>query len=192
MSGPESITDHLKRYGSLAYGAFGTMMDIGLIVLGTLLVGLGVATLLAGFDLVGTLEDMSTGAMLGSALILAVVGMFALGLAAEGPLGRGRRLDGFGIWEVGIGRAIAAFLVGFGLLILDSLIVNIIADLPDVFARGSDGIHAVAVAGMIAVPLIGVPLSLLVRSLPDAYASYRRFDLPTVFVVWLITTLILL
>lgn len=192
MGQPDSAYSYLKRYGTLAYGAFGTMLDTGLIVVGTLLVGLGTSILLGGFDIFGSLPDLSTGAMLGSSLILAVVGMFFLGVAAEGPLGRGRQLSGYTIWEVGIGRSISGFLVGFGLLLVHSFVVGVIDDLPEVLARGAEGIHAAAVAGMVVVPLVAVPLSLLIRSLPEEYSWGRRYQIPAVFVVWVIATMILL
>ena len=190
--GGESPTERLKRYGILAYGAMGNMFDVGLVVLGTLFVGLGASVLLGGFDVVGSVGDMSTPAMLGSSIILIVVGMFALGVASEGPLGRGRRLVGFNIWEIGIGRAISAFFVGLVMLMIHQLTAGIVDDLPLVFLRGADGLHAVAVAGMVAVPLVGVPLSLLIRSLDDGYDWLKRYEVHSVFVVWLIATLILL
>lgn len=190
--GGESPTERLKRYGILAYGAMGNMFDVGLVVLGTLFVGLGLTVLLSGFDVVGSIADMSTPAMLGSSIILIVVGMFALGVASEGPLGRGRRLVGFNVWEIGIGRAISAFLVGLVMLMIHQLTAGIVADLPVVFLRGADGLRAVSVAGMVAVPLAGVPLSLLIRNLDDGYEWLKRYEVHSVFVVWLIATLVLL
>ncbi|REK21841.1 MAG: hypothetical protein DWQ40_03560 [Actinobacteria bacterium] len=188
----ESPVELLKRYGILAYGALGNMLDTGLVVLGTLLVGLGLTVLLSGFGVLGPIEDMSTVAMLASSLILIVVGLFALGVASEGPLGRGRRLVGFNIWEVGIGRALAAFLVGLGLLLAYRVLVEFVSDLPVVFMRGVDGLHAVSVSGMVAVPLVGVPLSLLLRSLPETYGWAKRYEIQAIFLVWLLSTLILL
>jgi hypothetical protein len=61
-----------------------------------------------------------------------------------------------------------------------------------VVLRGADGLHAVSVSGMIAVPLIGVPLSLLIRNLDDGYDWLKRYELHSVFVVWLVATLVLL
>lgn len=188
----ESPVELLKRYGILAYGALGNMLDTGLVVLGTLLVGLGLTVLLSGFGVLGPIEDMSTVAMLASSLILIVVGLFALGVASEGPLGRGRRLVGFNIWEVGIGRALAAFLVGLGLLLAYRVLVEFVSDLPVVFMRGVDGLQAVSVSGMVSVPLVGVPLSLLLRSLPETYGWAKRYEIQAIFLVWLLSTLILL
>jgi hypothetical protein len=188
-SRPESATGSLKHYGTLAYGAIGTMLDAGLVVVGTLFVSLGVATLVGGFGLVGQIE-MSTGAFLASALIVGIVGLFALGVAAEGPLGRGRRLVGYNIWEVGIARAIASFLVGFGFLVLQGFLVGFLDDLPAVVQRGAEGLHAAAVAGMIAVPLIGVPLSILLRSMSDGDSWAQRLEYPSIFIVWVVATMV--
>lgn len=182
----------LKRYAILAYGALGTMLDVGLMVLGSLLVGLAVAVLLAGFDLVDVSQGLSTGAMLISAVVLAVVGLFCLGVASEGPLGRGRRLVGFKLWEVGIGRTLAVFGVGFGAILLYGLVSEFLDGLPRPLHQGAEGIRVVGVAGMTVMPIIGVPLSLLVRWLPVDYEWVRLADVPVMFVVWATAAMILL
>lgn len=183
----------IKRYAILAYGALGTMFDVGLMVLGSLLIGLSLAVLLAGFDLVDVGGEMSAGAMLISAVVLAVVGLFCLGVAAEGPLGRGRRLVGFQHWEVGIGRVLAVFAVGFGALLLYGFVLGFVGELPRPLHQGAEGIRAVGVAGMTVMPLLGVPLSLLVRWAPTTkYDWVRRADIPVMFVVWAIAAMIIL
>ncbi|HLF44406.1 MAG TPA: hypothetical protein VJA46_12910 [Acidimicrobiia bacterium] len=192
MTERASRTDPLemvKRYAILGYGAFGTMLDVGLMVLGSLLVGLATAVLLAGLDLVNVVQELSTGAMLASALILAVVGLFCLGVASEGPLGRGRKLLGFQLWEVGIGRTVAVFLVGFGALLAYGVISGFLEDLPEPLHKGAEGLRAVGVAGMAVMPLLGVPLSLLVRWAPNAPAWLSKAEIPVLFVVWAIATM---
>lgn len=188
-----STSATIKRYAILAYGALGTMFDVGLMVLGSLLIGLSLAVLLGGFDLVDVGGDLSAGAMLISAVVLAVVGLFCLGVAAEGPLGRGRRLVGFQLWEVGIGRILAVFGVGFGALLLYGLVLGFLEALPRPLHQGAEGIRAVGVAGMTVMPLIGVPLSLLVRWAPTPkYHWVRGADIPVMFVVWAIAAMIIL
>ena len=179
----------VKRYAILAYGALGTMFDVGLMVLGSLLVGLSIAVLLAGFDLVDLSQALSTGAMLISAVVLAVVGLFFLGVASEGPLGRGRRLVGFKLWEVGIGRVIAVFGLGFGALLLYELVLGLLEGLPRPLYQGTEGVRAVGLAGMTVMPLIGVPLSLLVRWIPVEYEWVHRADVPVMFVVWAVAAM---
>ena len=181
-----SAFELVKRYLILAYGAFGTMLDIGLMVLGSLLVGLSFAVLLAGFDLVDVSQDLSTGAMLISAVVLAVTGLFCLGVASEGPLGRGRRLHGFKLWEVGVGRVLAVLGVGFGLLLLHGVISGLLEGLPEPLHKGTEGIRAVGASGLVAMPLIGVPLSLVLRWAPVLPDWARRADVPLMFIVWAI------
>ena len=182
----------LKRYAILAYGAFGTMLDVGLMVLGALLVGLSIAVLLAGFDIVDVVVDLDTAPLLISAIVLAVSGLFCLGVASEGPLGRGRRLTGFRLWEVGIGRMLAVFGVGFGALLLYGLITGLLDGLPEPILKGTEGIRAVGVAGMTAMPLIGVPLSLVARGLPVEVEWVHRADVPVMFIVWTVASMMIL
>jgi len=185
----KSAFSMLKRYASLAYGAFGTMLDVGLMVLGSLLVGLSAAVLLAGFDIVDVGGDLSTGTMLISAVVLAVTGLFCLGVASEGPLGRGRRLVGFKLWEVGIGRTLAVFGVGFGALALYGLAIGFLDGLPVPLHQGTQGLRAVGVAGMTAMPLLGVPLSLVARGLPVEAEWVHRSDVPVMFIVWAVASM---
>lgn len=185
--------DSVKRYGILTYGAVGTMADVGLMVLGSLLVGLAVAVLLGGFGLVEvTVEELSTGEMLISAIVLAVIGLFCLGVAAEGPLGRGRRLRGFKLWEVGIGRTLAVFGVGFVSLLIYDLIGGLLEGVPSPLFKGTEGFRAVGIAGMTVMPLLGVPLSLLFRAAPDRVAWIRQGDIPSMFIVWTVAAMMIL
>lgn len=179
----------LKRYAILVYGAFGTMLDVGLMVLGSLLVGLSVAVLLVGFGVVDVAGGLSTGTSLISAVVLAVAGLFCLGVASEGPLGRGRRLVGFRLWEVGIGRTLAVFAIGFGALFLYGVMVRLLADLPKPLLQGTEGLRAVGVAGMTVMPLIGVPLSLVARWLPVEAEWVHRSDVPVMFIVWVVASM---
>lgn len=183
----------LKRYAILAYGAVGTMADVGLMVLGSLLVGLAVAVLIGGFGLADvTVDDLSTGEMLISAIVLAVVGLFCLGVASEGPLGRGRRLVGFKVWEVGIGRTLAVFAAGFVGILLYRFIGGLLESVPSPIWKGTEGFRAVGIAGMTAMPFLGVPLSLVVRSAPERYAWLRQADIPVMFAVWAVATMVVL
>lgn len=192
-SPPPSRSDLLKRYGILAYGAFGTMADVGLMVLGSLLVGLSLAVLLGGFGLVEvTSQELSTGEMLISAIVLAVIGLFCLGVASEGPLGRGRRLVGFKIWEVGIGRTLAVFLSGLIALLLYDFISGLIEGVPAPLFKGVEGFRAVGVSGLTVMPLLGVPLSLAIRAAPDEYAWVREADIPAMFIVWTVSAMLIL
>ena len=189
---PRGAFSTLKRYAILAYGALGTMLDVGLMVLGAMLVGLSIAVLLAGFGLVDVQQNLQTAPLLISAIVLAVSGLFCLGVASEGPLGRGRRLTGFKLWEVGIGRTLAVFGVGFGALLIYGLVGRFLDGLPEPLFKGTEAIRAVGVAGMTVMPIIGVPLSLVARGLPVQAEWVHRADVPVMFVVWSIASFMIL
>jgi hypothetical protein len=183
----------IKRYAILAYGTIGTVGAVGLLVLGSLLVGLSIAVLLEGFGLVDVFtEELSTGATLISAIVLAVVGLFCLGVASEGPLGRGRRLVGFQLWEIGIGRTLAAFVSGLIGLLIYGMLSGPLEGLPGPVIKGAEGIRAVSVAGMTVMPLLGVPLSLATRLSPEPYLWVREAEVPVFFVVWAVSAMIIL
>ncbi len=182
-----------KRYGVLAYGAFGTMADVGLMVLGSLLVGLSIAVLLGGFGLADiTIEELSTGEMLISAIVLAVIGLFCLGLASEGPLGRGRRLVGFEVWEIAVGRVISVFAVGLIGLFLYGLVGGLLEGVPSPLFKGAEGIRAVSISGLTVMPLLGVPAAIALRFLPDRYAWGRHAEMPLMFVIWAVAAMVIL
>lgn len=181
-----------RRYAVLAYGALGTMLDVGLMVAGSILVGLALSVLLAGFDFVATDMDLGTGAMMVSSMVLGVTGAFFLGLAAEGPLGRGRRLVGFETWEVGIGRTVAVFTVGLAAYLLHGFLVGVLEGLPEPLLKGNEVLRAVGVSGMVAMPLIGVPLTMALRFAPWDWPWLKRADMPIMFVVWAIAALFVL
>jgi hypothetical protein len=170
----------------------GTMLDVGLVVLGSVLLGLAIAVLLDGFDLVHIGLGLSTGAMLGSGLVIGIVGAFALGVASEGPLGRGRRLVGYDEVEVLVARVVAAVVVGLLLFIAHGYLVGPAADLPLPFQVGVDGIRAVAIAGMTAVPVVGVPLAWWARSGYLGESIAVDADIPLLYLVWAVATMIIM
>jgi hypothetical protein len=179
-----------RRYSILAYGAFGTMLDVGLLALGAVLVGLSIAVVLAGFGLAEVAVGLTTAPLLVSGLVIAVAGLFCLGVASEGPLGRGRRLVGFKVWEVGIGRTLAVFLIGLAILLLQGMINGFLDGLPSPLFLASDAMRSVGIAGMVVMPLIGVPLSLAAREYGAEWGA--RADVPVLFSVWVVASLIIL
>lgn len=170
----------------------GTMLDVALIVVGSALLGLAVAVLLDGFELVTIGLDLSTGAMLGSSLVIGIVGGFALGVASEGPLGRGRRLVGYQETHILVARLVAAVAVGLTLMVVRMLIEDFLAELPLPFGVAAEVIQAAAVAGVTAVPILAVPLAWWTRSGGFGEAMAADGDIPIMYFVWAVATMILL
>jgi hypothetical protein len=130
--------------------------------------------------------------MLISAIVLAVVGLFCLGVASEGPLGRGRRLVGFKLWEIGVGRTVAVFIVGLIALLIYDLLGGLLEGVPLPLYKGVEGFRAVGVAAMTVMPLLGVPLALAVRVTPEPYDWLRNADVPVMFIVWTVAAMLIL
>lgn len=189
---PSAAPSSLRQQLTLAMGSFGTMLDVALIVAGSALLGLAATVILDGFDLVDLALDLSTGAMLGSGLVIGIVGGFALGVASEGPLGRGRRVLAHPEINILVARVVSALIVGGLLVILAGYVEPFAAELPEPFRIAVTIIDAVGTAGLTAVPLLGVPVALLVRSGRLGPILAGDGDIPLLYLVWAITTMVLL
>lgn len=113
-------------------------------------------------------------------------------MASEGPLGRNRRLVGYDELEVLVARVLAAVVVGALLLIAHRYLAGPAAQLPLPFQVGVDSIRSVAIAGMTAVPVVGVPLAWWARSGYLGESIAADADIPLLYLVWAVTTMILM
>ena len=80
--------DELLDYARLFGRQLGLVADMYLAVVGASLVALGLVVLLAAFDVVDVALSGSVGGLLGSGLVIVVVGLFAFGVSSEGPISR--------------------------------------------------------------------------------------------------------
>ena len=176
-----------KRYVDLALAGARAMLDLSMMVVGIALVGLAAAVVLAGFGLVDRRLDLSTGAMLGSALVLAVVGAFGLGVASEGSMRAAYRLLFFDPVEALIARAAGAVVMAGLLLVAVGKIEPYVGDLTAPILEGLEVVRASAKAGFVAA-IIGAPLAWAI----DWRGWSRRWPgletLP-IFLVWAIATM---
>lgn len=187
---PSAAPGSARRHVALAMGTFGTMFDVALIVIGSALLGLAITVILDGFDLVNLAMDLSTGAMLGSGLVIGIVGGFALGVASEGPLGRGRRALASPETHILVARFLSALVVGAILVFGAGYLEDFAAGLPEPFGIGVDIIRVVGISGLTAVPLVAVPLAWLVRTGRLGTALAVDGDIPIMYLVWAIATMV--
>ena len=171
MTEPDVLEEVIQEARQLSVGrvlslfgyAFSAMADVGMLVAGSGLVGLSAAILRDGFgEGTPTLTD-NTGALLGSALIIGVFGIFALGVAFEGPVGHGRLSRSVGAVELSVARAVAALLVGLIGVVGAEIIPTFVGGLPDIFLLATDVVAAAGRSGMIFVVLLAVPITLVLR-----------------------------
>ena len=174
-----------RRLLGLGMHTLGTSFDVGLLVVGTGLVGLAIAVLLDGFDVVEIGLTDSTGSMLGSGLVIAVFGAFALGVAVEGPIGYSTRRRGtFNDIEVAIAGAIGALVAGLALFLIANFVERFVEDLPQPFEFGITVIRSAGRAGMTAGFLLGVPALWGVRELWGHHGWIEEVELPIFYAIW--------
>jgi len=180
---PQSVGYYLR----LVAGTFRTMLDVGMLAVGTALVALAIAVLGDAFDLFSIGLTLSTSALLGSSMVVFVVGAFALGLASEGGYGAPESVRGYPALETALGRLVGSVAVGLLLMVGAARLVDLVADLALPLRVGYEVIRAAGTAGATVVPLIGVPLAFGIGRIGNGAA--RELELPLMYVVWALATL---
>lgn len=177
-----------RRYAELVLAGLRAMLDLAMMVVGAALVGLALAVVLAGFGVVDRRLDLSTGAMLGSGLVLAVVGAFGLGVASEGSMRAAYRLLFFDPIEALVARVVGIVAMAIVLLVVAGRVEPFVADLTVPILEGVEVIRAGARAAF-ATAVIGVPFAWAV----DWRGWSRRWPgietLP-LYLVWTVATMI--
>jgi hypothetical protein len=181
-----------RYYTRLAINSFATMLDLGLFTLGAALVGVGLAVLLVGFDVVDAELDLSTGSVLVSALVLGVVGTFSMGIASEGPARRATTFVPHNDHERAIGRALASFVVGIILISVSDRLGQFADDVSAPLVTGIELIRTTGRAALWPVPLIGVPLAWGIHRSRILGESAEETDLPIMFATWVVAVILLL
>ena len=74
-------------------------------------------------------------------------------------------------------------------MLLYGVLTPLVDGLPEPILKGVEAVRAVGVSGMIAVPLIGVPLSLAARGAPVKAEWVKRLDVPVMFIVWAVAAM---
>jgi hypothetical protein len=180
-----------RYYTRLVINSFATMLDLGLFTLGAALVGVGLAVLLAGFDVIDAELDLSTGAVLVSALVLGVVGTFSMGIASEGPARRASTFVPHNDHERAIGRAVASFVVGIILISLSDRLGQFADDVSAPLVTGIELIRTTGEAALWPVPLIGVPLAWGIHRARILGEFAEETDLPIMFATWVVAVILL-
>lgn len=179
----------VRYYVQLIAGTFRTMLSIGMLVAGTALIGLALAVFLDGFDLVDIGLGLSVGEVLGTFVVLGVVGAFAFGLATEGRYGTAALTSAYPTLEVMIGRMLGGLVVSWIVGWAAGRLESVVADQNLPFRAAQEMIRAIGSAGFI-VALLAVPLSWgLSRGLQRAGFD-AQVELPVLYVFWAIFALV--
>lgn len=191
MQPPDIISQEspLRRRLRLAWRVVATSFDVGLMVIGSALVALAAVVLLDGFDVFDLNLTTSTAQMLGSGLVIAVFGAFAIGVAVEGPVREARAISANEL-ELALARGGSLIVVGLVLLWLGKLGEKYIDDLPHVFDQAIAVVIAAGTSGFTFTLVVGLAALWGARRLFADRYHLDRFELPVLYVVWAVGTAI--
>ncbi len=173
----------MRRRLRLFFRVLGTTFDVGLMVVGTALVAFAAVILLDGFEVVNRGLTTSTGAMLGSSLVIAVFGAFAIGVAVEGPVKEFRELSANEI-ELAVARGLALIVTGVVLLVIGRLALGYVSDLPVVFEQSLQVVVASGTSGFTWTLVVGLAALWGVRRVFADRVWLDQIELPLLYVVW--------
>lgn len=185
-----NVTEHIGThpqsagyYVRLLVSTFRTMLAMGMLVAGSGLVGLAAAVFLDGFDLVEVGLGLSIGEVLGTFLVIGVVGAFAFGVATEGRYGAAHVTRAYPSLEVALGRLVGGILVAFLVGWVATRIEPVVADQNLPIRAAHEMVRAVGSSGYLAT-LIGVPLVWGLRRGLDRAGFDAEIELPVLYVLW--------
>lgn len=191
-----NITEHIGthpqsvRYYFLLIGStFRTMLSMGMLVVGTGLMGLAIAVILDGFGVVEVGLGLSIGEVLAAFIVIGVTAAFAFGVATEGRYGTAALMARYPSLEVVAGRILGGVVVVFLLGWIARQIEPIVADEALPFRVGQEVIRATGSSGLLAV-LVGVPLVWALRQGAKRAGFDADIELAGLYVLWAVFALI--
>ncbi len=181
----------VRYYLRLGAGTFRTMLDIGMLALGTGMIGLAVAVVLDALDLAAIGLPLSTTSLLGSALVIGVIGAFALGIASEGGYGAAESVGRYPSLEIAIGRVLGSLVIGLLLLFVASRTESFAADFTLPLRAAHEMVRATGSAGALVASVVGVPITFLLRRSLEGYGIAEQLELPLLYLVWTVAALLM-
>ncbi|GIU92617.1 MAG: hypothetical protein KatS3mg011_1523 [Acidimicrobiia bacterium] len=183
----ELVPRRVGEYVELGLYGARTMIDLGMLVVGSALLGLAAAVVGDGLGLIRIGLGLSIGALLGSALVIAVVAAFAFGVASEGSFGANRSLLG-PPREVAVARFVGGLAVSTFLAWAGNRLSGLVADLAYPLSVGAEVLRASGVGGVF-TSLLVVPAVWAIRRGLDRLEWGPVLELPVIYVGWVVATL---
>ena len=191
-----NITEHIgshpqsiRYYFALVGSTFRTMLSMGMLVVGTGLMGLAIAVVLDGFGIVEIGLGLSIGEVLAAFIVIGVSGAFAFGVATEGRYGTAALMERYPSLEVVVGRIFGGVLVVLLLGWIAGQVESVVADQALPYRVGQEVIRAAGSSGLLVV-LVGVPAVWLLRQGIRRAGFEASVELPALYVLWAVSALI--
>ncbi len=178
------IKRSFRWYWLLALRSMGLAISVYLLTLGSALAGLAIAVLLDGFGIAHLTVEGSTGSMLGSGLVIGVVGALALGLASEmnsnrPPLRQDLARAG------GVATGVAIAIVGAISVVFSPWVEGRVTGFPAIFGNAASFIDTVGRAGLVVAVLGGLATGAL-RYLPQSAPYADKGEVPVLYLLWVL------
>jgi len=182
----------IRRWLSLIGHGFASMFDLLMLTAGSALIGLAITVLLDGFGVRTLALTNNAGSMFGSALLIAVFGSFALGVANEGPIGHGIYAARLAPLELAMVRALAITTLSLVGVWAAGSIPGLVEELPYPFELTAVAVEQVSRAGLFFALLIGVPATYAMRFFFADRIKGEDWELPVILVIWFLGAMILI
>ncbi len=177
------------RWLALLWFGTGTMLGVGLIVVGTGLAALGLAVILHGFGVVTLSISNQLGPSLAAGLVTGVLGGLALGLGVESQAGHGYLRRPAEPWEVVVAHLPGLIVFVWLLGVARSLLQRVIEDAPAAFGLIPRYLDAVGGAWA-AAAFVGLPaLWAIYQFMVPKVTRIADYAPGIVYLVWVIAAL---
>ena len=177
----------LRRWLSLTVRSALTVFDVGFLVAGTGLIGVGLGLVLNGFGVVDLVVDNDLGQALAVGLVITMIGGFMVGIAVEGPIGNPGSAMKAKPWEALLAAvpALVAFIWVVGLL--ERLADRLLVPYSELFLFVSSHLNAVQQTGITVGLLVGIPAMWATRQFLAPRLMFFDGAAPgALYLVWMI------
>ena len=177
----------VRRWLALSFRSALAVADVGLLVVGTGLVGIGLGLILNGFGVVDLVVDDDLGQALAVGLVISMIGGFAIGLAAEGPIGHAAPAQDTKPWEALVAGVPALLLFVWAIGLFEILADRVLLDFSSHFAFVASHLNAVQQAGVTAGLFIGLPVMWAARQfVAPRMVLFETAAPAALYVAWMI------
>lgn len=181
----------LRRWTAIGLRAMLVVADVGLLVAGTGLIGIGLALTFDGLGFITLIVDADLGQALAVGLVITMIGGFSIGVAVEGPIGHLRAPSRGRPWERLVFGVVALLGFVWFLGLLERLADRVLVPYSDLFVFVSAHLNEVQRAGLASGLLVGLPVMWALRQFVAPRLPFFEEGAPAaLYLVWMIGVIV--